>query len=240
MPDEAPWTDPVVVPDDLRDLAADVEAYHRELRLAGRRRRIDRITSTKVWQRLAFPAAVLVGSLGLAGLVFAVLTFGQPRATVPPVAAPVATAPAAAVGAVHGLLPDVPVRTPDGTVSARSLRPALVALVPAQCGCSRLLATLAAQADEVTLPLVVVAPAAVDAEVAALPGQLHRGRVIPVYDAAGALADTYAAAGVTVLVVAPDATVGYLAADVGPTIRLEGPLQQALTPPPAVTSVSGR
>ena len=226
VPDDAPWIGPVVVPDDLRELQDDIEAYHRELRTAARRRRFERLTSTRAWRRLIFPITVTTGLLAVAAVVFAVLTVGQPDPGHRPVATATASAPAAAVGRPGGLLPDVQVSTANGPMSIRSLRPALVAMVPAYCSCTTLLADLAAQADEAKVPLVVVAPMAQDAEIAALAGQLHRGDVVPAFDAHAALATTYAADGVTVLVVAPDATVSYLQSGVKLGVRLELPLQQ--------------
>lgn len=229
VPDDAPWIDPVVVPDDLRELQAEVDAYHRELRLAARRRRLARLTGSRTWQRFAVPVLVATGAIALATVVFAVLTFGQPRGPLGPTPQPIATAAAAAPGDVGGLLPAVPVRTALGESSLREWRPMLMALVPLHCHCTALLSDLAAQAEESQVSLAVVAPAAEDAEVAALPGQMHRGRVIPLYDPSGAIATTYGADGVTVLVVAPDATVTYLARDVQPGEHFETPLQQMVT-----------
>ncbi|HEU5033227.1 MAG TPA: hypothetical protein VFT62_00555 [Mycobacteriales bacterium] len=227
MPDEAPWTDPVVIPDDLRELQPDIDAYHRELRQAARRRRVQRVTGTRAWQRLAWPTLVTTAALALGAVVFAVLTFGQPRSERGPAQQPVAMNAAAASGTVGGLLPNVVVDSALAPVSIRALRPALVALVPLHCGCTQLLSDLAGQASEAQVPLVVVAPAAQDAEVAALAGQLHRGRVVPVFDDTGELARTYAATGVTALVVAPDATVSYIQHGVAPGQHLlELPLQQ--------------
>jgi hypothetical protein len=226
VPDDARWIEPVVVPDDLRELAADVEAYHRERRSAERRRRLERLTGTRAWRRTAVPLAVVTGALALAGIVFAVLTVGQPRQAGGPSAAPIATAPGAALGQLGGLLPDVTLSTSTGPVSVRDLRPALVALVPARCQCTALIAELAGQADEARVQLVVVAPMAQDAEVAALAGQLHVGHVVAAFDAAGAMASTYTADGVTVLVVARDATVSYVQTAVSHGVRLELPLQR--------------
>jgi hypothetical protein len=237
MPDDAPWADPVAVPDDLRDLQSDIDAYHRELRLARRRRRWSWLTGSRVWQQFALPVAVSLGSLGLAGIVFAVLTIGHPGPTPGPVPVPIATAPIAADGQVGGLLPDVTVTTHGGTGSIRGIRPALVALVPMHCDCARLLTSLAGQAEEVSVPLVVVAPAAQDAEVAAFAGRLPRGRVDTAFDPAGRLAATYGATGVTVLVVAGDATVGYVGTNVAADVRLELQLQQVVRP---VAIFSGR
>lgn len=227
MPDDAPWADPVVVPDDLRSLQPDVDAYHRELRHASRRRRWRWLTGSRAWQRFAVPVGVALGSLGMAGLVLAVLTLGQPHGAPVPRQQPVAAHPTGAAGEVGGLLPDIAVKTTAGaSVALRTLRPALLALVPQPCDCSELLGSLAAQADEVRIPLIVVAPQATDAEVAALYGRAHRGVVRPVFDAAGVLATTYAAHGVTIVGLAPDATVGFVFADVSQEQRLEGALLQ--------------
>jgi hypothetical protein len=245
VPDDASWTDPVVVPDDIRALQADIDAYHRELRLQRRRRRWRWLTGAGTGPRLALPAAGLAGSLAVAAIVVNLVRVGTPGGTQPPRAVPVASHPAAAVGSVGGLLPNATVGS-VGSIGAgygdttrrtsiRALRPAVVALVPAHCGCSTLLGQLAAQADESQLPLVVVAPAA-DAEVDVLPGQLHRGVVLPVHDASGVLARTYAAQGVTVLTVAPDATVGYVARNVVAGTRFELAIQQTLR----LTALSAR
>jgi hypothetical protein len=237
VPDDASWLERVVVPDDLSELQADVEAYHRERRSAARRRRLGRITGTRAWQRLALPAAVVLGSLAIAGAVLAILTFGHPKRVVSPPAAAIATAPVAVPGQVGGLLPDVSLRTSTGAISARDLRPALVALVPMNCDCNSLLEALAGQADEVALPLLVIAPAGRDAEVAALPGQLHRGDVRPVFDLRGELSRIYKRVGVTVLGLRPDATVSFVERAVDAGDHLEPLLQQTIRP---MASMSAR
>jgi hypothetical protein len=234
VPDDAPWTGPVVVPDDIRELQADVDAYHRELKHAARRRLFGPLTRRDAWRRVSMPFAVSFGIVTLAALVTAVLTLGErPVAGRPPSAAPVATAPAAAVGQRDGLLPALDLRTSSGRMQpARDLRPALVALVPMRCGCPDLLTGLAEQAAEVRVPLEVVAPAAVDAELSTFPGRLHYDNVVPLWDAGGVLAATYHAVGVTVLVVAPDATVRSIDRDVHQGVRLELQLFAAVTPQP--------
>src|SRR5689334_21765622 len=119
MPDDASWLEGVVVPDDLSELSADVEAYHREMRLAARRRRVARITDTRAWQRFAMPIGVAVCSLTLAGAVFSILTLGHPRDDLGPPRAPVASAPTLAPsGETGGLLPNVTVRTSLGAMAA--------------------------------------------------------------------------------------------------------------------------
>jgi hypothetical protein len=228
MPEELPWADPVVVPDDIRALQPDIDAYHREQRLARRRNRRARLTGSRMWRRWSFPVGVLTGALALAAIVFAVLavdTAGHPQR---PSASPLAT-PTAPAGVAGGLLPAARITTTDGdSVSIASLRPALMVLLPAHCDCPTLLDSLAAQAAEVELRLVVIGPQSPDAEVAALPGQLHHGEVVAGYDDESALSVTYAAHGVTALVVAGNGVVTYVQRDVTAATRLELPLQAAL------------
>ena len=47
MPEDMPWADPVVVPDDIRSLQAEIDAYHREVRAARRRRRRERLMGAR-------------------------------------------------------------------------------------------------------------------------------------------------------------------------------------------------
>jgi hypothetical protein len=238
MPDDASWLDGVVVPDDLSELSDDVEAYHREVRLEARRRRIARITDTSAWQRFAMPVGVAICSLTLAGAVFAILTLGHPHRPLGPPRTPIAsTASLPAPGELDGLLPDVSVRTSVGAMSSRDLRPAVLALVPLHCDCLDVLRTLAAQAAEVSVPLVVVAPANRDAEVDTVSGQVHNGAAEAVFDLHGELASAYAASGVTVLGLRPDATVSFIQRDVAGDVRLEPWLQQMVQP---VQSMSAR
>ncbi|HET7310205.1 MAG TPA: hypothetical protein VFJ17_02650 [Mycobacteriales bacterium] len=235
MGDDAPWIDPVVVPDDIRALQADIDAYHRELRDAGRHQLVRRLTATRLWRRGATPVAILATALALAAVVFAVLTLGDPGVGRRALPSPIASAPAAAIGAVDGLLPDLSVRTISGEArSVRSLRPALVALVPQHCACAELVNSLAGQAETVGASLVAIAPAAQDAEVAALPGRTHSGQVTAYFDPAHALADLYRAVGVTLLVVAPDATVRHVLHDVQPGAHVEALLYDGIGAPGVV------
>jgi hypothetical protein len=232
MADDAPWIDPVVVPDDIRALQAEVDAYHRELREAGRHRLVRRLIASPAWRHGAKPVAIVGAALALAGVVFTVLTLGDPGVGRRALPTPVATAPLASIGEVDGLLPDLTVRTVTGQPrSLRELRPALVALLPPQCDCARLVESLAGQAETVGASLVAIAPAAIDAEVAALPGRIHSGRVSAYFDPAHALADIYSAIGVTLLVVSPDATVSHVLHNVQPGVHLEAQLFDGITAP---------
>jgi hypothetical protein len=228
MPDDASWTDPVVVPDDARALQPEIDAYRRELRQAARRRRVQRITGSGAWRSFALPLLVAGTAIAVASVVFLVLTFGATRSRPPQprALAPTASAP---IGSVGGLLPDVSVRVGARHESIRNLRPALVTTVPVPCECTDLMQSLAAQAAEAGVPLVVVAPTAQDAEIDALPGRVHGGRLVPAFDSAGALAHTYSASGVTALVVAADGVVTFVQKDVTVDQRLEFPLQLMAT-----------
>jgi hypothetical protein len=228
MPEEMPWVDPLVVPDDISALQPDIDAYHREIKLARRRRRRERITASAAWQRWSFPVGVLTGALALAAVVVALLAVDSAARPSHRGAVPLAS-PSVAAGRTGGLLPATAVTAADGApVALRSLRPALLVLAPARCTCAPLLDSLAAQAAEVQLQLVVIAPQAPDAEVAALPGQLHHGNIVVGYDDGAALSSTYAAHGLTALVVARDGVVTYVQRDVTRSTRLELPLQAAL------------
>jgi hypothetical protein len=224
----------VVVPDDIRDLQADIDAYHRELRRERRRRRRERLLGSAVWRRWSFPAGVMTGAVVLAAAVFVALAVDG-RAIRDRIASPAPLArPAASPGVVGALLPDVPVELVTGgsaaphQVALRSLRPALVVLLPARCGCVDVLDRLAAQAASVQLRLVVIGPAAPDAEVASLPGRIHSGAVTAGYDTTGTLRAAYEAVGPTALVVGRDGVVSYVDRRADTHTTLELPLQAAL------------
>ena len=228
MPEEMPWADPVVVPDDIRTLQHDIDAYHREVRADRRRRRRERFTGTLLWRRWSFPVGVLTGALALAFAVVTLLAIDGAARPSRQGAVPLA-APTIGPGRVGGLLPSTTLATTTGQrVDARAVRPALVVLLPAHCSCAGLLDSLAAQAAEVQVQFVVVGAGLPDAEVAALPGQLHHGSVIAAYDETGALAAAYDASGVTALVVQRDGVVSYTKSDLTARTRLELPLQAAL------------
>jgi hypothetical protein len=239
MPDDAAWADHVVVPDDARELASDVEAYYREVRAARRARRWGWLTGSRVWQRWSFPLGMVAGALSLAALVFVLLAFesapGKPARLA---ASPLAT-PTYAPGVRGGLLPDTVLSSaPEGgggtARSALALRPAIVALVPIPCGCAGVVKELAAQARTVGVSLDVVAPGSRDAEVSALPGQISGLHTW--YDAGGALASAYGAHGVTVLVVDPDGVVSFVSRDTTADLARTLPLQSLLLLPPLAGS----
>lgn len=121
-----------VVPDDARELDADVRAYRREMRAqsqGGIRRFVPRNKRGVVG---SIALAVVVLSVAFTSLV---MIFPRPRDnTVPP--DPLAH-PATTVGAEGGLVPDLRVERETGrALPLRSLRPAVLMLVPEGCDCT--------------------------------------------------------------------------------------------------------
>jgi hypothetical protein len=178
---------------------------------------------------------VLTGALVLAAAVIVLLVIDSHRLSAYDTRQAPLAQPSAATGTSGGLLPEITLTTTTGeSVPSQSLRPALIALLPAHCDCTKLLSGLAAQAASLQLRLIVVGGGTPNAEVAALPGQIQAGNVTAAYDAQGTLASTYAAHGLTALVLGRDGVVTYIGRDVTDASRLSLPLQAALLLPPAV------
>lgn len=146
--DDLPPLRDVVIPDDARELEPDRRAWLREQRgePAG--------ASSRGWRRL-LPGSTRRGWAGSVGLLVPVMAVaaalsllltltsgpGEPR----PPAAPLAS-PSVADGAVGGLLPDVLLASQTGPVSTRTLRPAVLMLLPATCTCQRTVSAVSAAA----------------------------------------------------------------------------------------------
>ena len=122
MPDEMPWADPVVVPDDIRTLQAEIDAYHREVRAARRRRRRERLTGSWLWRRWSFPLGVLTGAMALAATVVTLLAVDGAARPGRPHAVALAR-PSLAPGHVGGLVPAASLSTTAGErLDAQALR----------------------------------------------------------------------------------------------------------------------
>lgn len=148
----------VVVPDDIRELDADVAAYHRELRELRRRARLHRLLLRGHWDGLGLLAPLVVLSLvvvALSGGLMSVFS-DRPAVTQPP--QPLAR-PTTATGLVGGLVPAVTVTVDANPTALREIRPALVAILPASCDCFDLVRSLVRQTSEFSLRLVLVTPA---------------------------------------------------------------------------------
>jgi hypothetical protein len=217
-------------PDDISSLALDIAAYHRELRVARRRAVLRRVFARPGVTALAMTAA----GLALAAVVALLLNLMDPEVMHKgPVALPIAAHPSAAAGQTHGLIPDVALQSPSGdSVPSRTLRPAVLALLPLHCDCAPLLNSLADGAATATLPLVVVAPTVADAEATALSGQLTKGNPEVFYDSAGTLARDFGATGLTLVILDRDGTIFSVQKSVSSEAgsHLEPLLQQMLAP----------
>jgi hypothetical protein len=188
----------VVVPDDLRELDAEVASYRRELELARRQQRRQQLARrvTPGWARGGLPSPVftaillIIATTGLLLSVFAPVTQrGQGQLTVTPLAHP-----KQAVGTVGGLIPDVQLIADTSHIGTRVIRPAVFILVPAGCKCDVLIRQIVGQANEVPpAPYTVVVSAGNDDTAVKLANSKDGGRGLPlgVRDQDGVLARTY-------------------------------------------------
>lgn len=223
----------VDVPDDARELARDLQALQRERRLARRRTWVQRHLPGRRWHRYGIAAPLVVTALlfvALGTTLLAVLASGRPaRPTPRPLASQVPVAP----GTEGGLLPAVPLRFVDGPRDTRAVRPAVFVLLPADCGCQAQVRTAVGAAQEFALPAILVTGPADTARagtrLAALPGP-----ATVAVDDDQRLATTYAASGVTMLLVRPDGLVVHVVRDVAVNQRLEPLVQDVYADGPYV------
>jgi hypothetical protein len=203
----------VVVPDDLRELDAEVTAYRRELEAARRseRRRRLRHRVTPRWARGGLPSPIftavllVIATTGLLLSVFAPVTQEHQRQT----AISSLANPKQAPGTVGGLLPDVQLATDDSPINTRTIRPAVFVLVPPGCKCVAQIRDIVEQANEVPpAPYIVIVSQGKDSTSRQLAAQTGDGRGDPtgVRDVNGVLARTYHASTTdpTLLLVAGD------------------------------------
>lgn len=223
------------IPDDLRGLEDEIRAVQAELGVdpglraptTRRGRLVARLTGRARRRRFAAPGergwpapaglgrSLLVGPvvavtlLLVAGLV-ALLPATGPRSDRGPVAVQLAS-PSQPPGTVGGLLPDIGLDAPMGVVAARSLRPAVLMLVPNGCACAAAVHDLVGQVEEfpgISAALI----GSGDAGTAELAVARDGGdqRLPALVDRAGVLARTYhggpAGSAPTALIVAPDGT----------------------------------
>lgn len=224
------WAD-LVVPDDIRELEPDIQAYRRERRQAIWWARWSRLSR----RRGVVPLLVVTSALLLAGLVATLLTVFAPTTVRSNTTALPLAHPTAQLGTLGGLLPDVELRgdAAQGPTEASALRPAVIALVPPHCGCSTTLSAIAREAYSVSLPLTVVVPAASDTDAAALPAQLSRDDSVEVlYDATATLASAIQPQGVTAVLVRRDGTISDIQSGMTTAAarQLGAPLQTFLLP----------
>lgn len=191
-----------VAPDDISELARDIQTYNRERRADRRRERYRQLTKRPG----ATPLTLVIAALALVGIVTTLLTLMGPTTSGTAPSEVQLASTSAPAGHVGGLLPAVGLTTRDGTAErSLSLRPGVVVLLPDPCACASEVTSLDHAADVVQhLPLFVVAPSAYPSPAAdALEGRLRATDDV-LYDTTAALRAGVGAAGVTIVLVGRD------------------------------------
>jgi hypothetical protein len=125
------------------------------------------------------------------------------------------------VGPVRALLPAAEVLVRGIRQDVRNLRPAVLALLPARCGCDDVLESLFRQSHEYQIELFLVGGQAQAAELRELARHTGNGSTPVVVDPAGRLASVYAPRGVTAVLVDGAGVVTAVERDLAPGDRLE-------------------
>jgi hypothetical protein len=227
-PGALPDPDSVVIPDDISALEAEMWALRTEL--ARRRRRADRRgRKTLPGGLLGRVGPMLFGSLLLVAFLTSLAGIVRPNTVepTPPADLAAATQPDGAVG---GLLPPAVVDVDGATMSLRSVRPAVIAWVPATGAQPELMSSLALQAGSYGVPFLVAGPperAAVLAETA----EAATAVGVPMMtDPASAILDAIdvpPVAGPVVVVVGTDGRIHAVVENPGSGTRLEPVLFRA-------------
>ena len=224
----------VSIPDDASELAAEIAAYQKELRAQRRKQRVDRLTLARYWRPYGLTGPIVITALVVIGSVSGLLLALLPTASTERHVDPIATS-AERMGLIGGVLPDDLVNVNGTQKSVQALRPSVLALVPANCGCAPVIDHIASQAREFDVPMYVVSGLVGDPQLAMLT-MTPVGTVVPVVDPGYKLRDVYTAPadrpGVTVVLVRGDAVVTHVLTNVSETVRLRGVLALLDQPAP--------
>jgi hypothetical protein len=129
-----------------------------------------------------------------------------------------------------GLLPATELLVGGLSKNSRELRPGVLALIPPSCECVPLLDDLFRQVKEYGYPMYLVGSEAMRTEIQKTARDVGNGTAAPVVDPSGTLTATYAARGVTVLLVHADGIVGAVFRELAPGVRLEPELAPLSSP----------
>jgi hypothetical protein len=216
--DDDPFSiDEIVIPDDARELVADLRALERERRVEARHSRLRRVLLTRRWQRYGVSGPLVVGVLVLVAAFASLMLLFQPRrpATRP---VPLATA-VRGTGQEGGLVPDVTLRRSDGvTMRVRDYRPAVVAVLPDACDCEDRLHVFSVGAAQHHLAFVLIAT-----DLPPAPADLAEHSVIRAAESTGQLVKAYQADKRPVLLL----------------VRGDGVVNRVLTDPPSASALDG-
>jgi hypothetical protein len=215
----------IEVPDDARDLARDVQAYHRELRAKRRHKLLRRLRGPLTRDGMVLP--LLASCLALALLIGATVTmFSTARfLQVPgqPTAAARAQTPAtgrASSGPLPPKMPDTTARVDGKLTRLRLLVPAVLALIPPGCDCAIAVRQLSGQAATAGVPIYLVGGGSRMTEVKALATQSGQHPAHVVDDAGDVLGRVYHRAGLTAVLVYANGSISTVVDRLGPGVQL--------------------
>ena len=214
-----------LVPDDARSLDADRDAYLREL--AGGADREP--PPTQLFGRASLSGPLVTVLLLVAVLAGSLMTVMAPRNQTTPLARPLASAPQQPIGHVGGLLPPVTVRVRALEVLARTMRPAVLLVVPAECdGCTASIESVLVQARTHRLRLVLVGSPDQQRQLIDLANKGAGGQALVALDSSGEIATAYGDGTLTAVVVAPDGIVTAVEQGVTSSTQLDADLFNTL------------
>ena len=211
----------IEVPDDARDLARDVQAYHRELRALRWRRRTRWLVGPLGRDGMVLP--LLAGCLALTLLAGTLLTVFSGEQMTPP-----------SLGRSSHQLPDAIVLVGGTQQQLSTLRPSVLALVPPRCRCTHL-RQLAAEANAAGVTIYIVGTQGV--QTAGLARQTGLAATHAAEDTEGVLGDTYHPATLTAVLVDVDGSVATVARDRGKGFQLAAQMH-SLVPHPGGTGTA--
>jgi hypothetical protein len=211
----------VDIPDDARELAREVIAYHREQRARRRRARWHRLLGPLRQHGAILPLIASCVALSmLAGTLLSVFSIS-------PAAAPTLSRSASAVPSPVASLPEGTVYVDGKATAVRGLVRALLVLVPSGCGCQQAVRQVSAQAARAGVKRVYfVGTADGMTDVTALTRTAGLGTAVAVKDATDVLGAAYHPAGLTIVLVRADATTTIQRNLVAGQFQLEGRLRR--------------
>ena len=220
----------IEIPDDARELDADVQAYRRELRALRRKRRSDRLRRPLSQRRYSLGREGIALPLLACCLMVALITstllvmFAADQTGVPPAAGsrtattrPPAAGPRTATGQVGQPLPAAELAVGSSTVALRLVTaggPSMLALIPPGCSCVPALRQLAGADGAAHVRLYLVGTPGEMPQVSQLAAQAGEGPGQVANDTGRVLSTDYRQNGLTTLLVGTSGVVAYIARDV--------------------------
>jgi hypothetical protein len=235
-PDELQRLD-ITIPDDASDLDIDRERWLAEEAFdtadSGHTTPPTAPTAEDSWRgardtrrrRLAITAAIVAVSMLVVAVSGAVGAWIVGPQAASPGAQPLASTNAQP-GEIGGLLPeDAVLQNGENGITAQSLRPAVIAIVPAGCSdCAQVLTGLAPQVGSFGVPLVAVGGPEQTEELDQMSDAVGSSRLITLVDADQTLQTVYGTGGTTLLLVRADGAVADIVHDPAPGVTLESQL----------------